>query len=220
MNITQHLLPDSQHLPTKTPKHQIVIHHTAGNSDPIQVIDGWAADTARIATPYIIGGKSSAGDTKYDGVVAKAFDPEWDAYHLGQVPGDPKNITRTSFGIEICNWGYLTVKGGQYYNYVNKVVPPDQVVDLGFKYRGYQYWHAYTDVQLASLHDLLVALIKNRFHWSYKVKNWDVKSFDFNPTFFAADSIGTHANYRTDKWDCSPQPKLIEMLNGLNSELI
>jgi len=220
MNIIQHLLPDNQHLPTKTTKHQVVIHHTAGNSDPIQVIDGWSADTARIATPYIIGGKSSAGDTKYEGAIVKAFDPEWDAYHLGQVPGDPKNITRTSFGIEICNWGYLTVKNGQYYNYVNKVVPLAQVIDLGFKFRGYQFWHAYTDAQVAALHDLLIALIKNRFHWTYQAKTWDAKSFDFNPAAFADDSIGTHANYRTDKWDCSPQPKLIEMLNGLNSELV
>ena len=219
MNITQHPLPPEQYLPTKTDKIQVVLHHTAGGSNPVQVVDTWAADPSRIATPYVIGGMSTKGDAQYDGVVVKAFDPECDAFHLGEVHGGPANITRSTFGIEICNWGYLTESNGQYITYTGRAVPADQVVDLGFAWRGYQYWHAYTDAQIATLHDLLIALIQKRFKWDYTAKTWDVSSFEFDPAKFSADRIGTHVNYRQDKTDCSCQPKLIAMLNGLNAEL-
>lgn len=219
MNIVQHLLPAEQYLPSKTPKSHICLHHTAGSSNPIQVVDGWAADPARIATPYVIGGRSTKGDAQYDGVVVKAFDPEWDAYHLGDVKGNTGHITRTSFGIEICNWGYLVPKNGQYVTYTGRAVPADQICDLGFEFKGYRYWHAYTDAQIQALHDLLVALIKNRFKWEFQQKDWDVDSFSYEPETYATHQIFTHVNMRTDKWDCFPDPKLIAMLNGLNTEL-
>lgn len=219
MNIVQHLLPADQYLPSRTTKKHIVLHHTAGSSNPLLVVDTWNADPSRVATPYVVGGKSTSGDGKYDGVVVKAFDPEWDAYHLGSIDGNPEHITRTSFGIEICNWGYLTQDGDRFLTYTKKAVPADQVCDLGFEFRGYRYWHAYTDAQIASLRDLLVALIKNRFKWTYEVKSWGASSFDYAPAVFAKHTISTHTNFRRDKWDCSPQPKLLSMLNDLNEEL-
>lgn len=219
MKIVQHPLPADQYLSTKTKKTQIVIHHTSGGSDPVRVVDGWAANPERIATPYIIGGISTSGDTSNDGVVVKAFEPEFDAFHLGAVVGGPANITRATLGIELCSWGYLTPSGDSFLTYKGKKVPADQVCDLGFKWRGYQYWHAYSDAQLASLHDLIWALAKNRFKWTCSAKTWDVASFDFNPTKFAKDQIGTHANYRRDKTDACPQPKLLVMLNQLSQEM-
>lgn len=219
MNIVQHLLPADQYLPSKTAKRQVVLHHTAGSSNPLLVVDSWNADPARIATPYIIGGVSTNGDAKYDGVIVKAFNPEWDAYHLGPIEGNPENITRSSFGIEICNWGYLDYVNGKYLTYTKRAVPESQVCDLGFEFKGHRFWHAYSDAQLSSLHDLLVALIKNRFKWEYQAKDWGVESFDFDPDTFADHTIGTHVNYRKDKFDCYPHPGLIAMLNGLNGEL-
>ena len=58
-------------------------------------------------------------------------------------------------------------KGDKFYNYVNSEVPESMVCDLGYEFRGYQYWHAYTNEQIESL-GLLIKHVKktypNYFH--------------------------------------------------------
>lgn len=209
MNIIKQIMPKAQYVSTKTSKTKIILHHTAGGHNPEWVIDGWEANPERVGTHYVIGGKSTSnGDVTFDGKIYQAVPEENFIYHLGTNGATDK----ISIGIEVCNYGPLVLKNGVYLNYVFKPVPANDVVDLGFVWRGYRYWHKYTDTQLESLKELILDISK-RYNISVK-KVWDVKSFDTS-VVFQKDGLTTHTNFRKDKFDLCPQPNLIKMLNSL-----
>lgn len=209
------LLPDKQYVKQETKKTQIVLHGTSGGHRPDWTIDGWAGDPEKIATHFVVGGKSiTDGDTKFDGKTYQAILEKYWAWNLG-VKGSNGACDKSGLGIEICNYAYLTKSAnGVFYNYVRKPVPANQVCDLGFKWRGYQYWHAFTDAQIAEVKTLILELA-NRHSINVKRK-WDLSSFETKP-WREVQKLGlvTHCEYRRDKFDLSPQPKLIEMLNSL-----
>jgi hypothetical protein len=219
--IKQVPLSESQYIKSDIKKLQIVLHHTAGNSSGPGVIKMWNTDNrGRIATCVTISGKGISKDT-YDGEICQAFSSKYWAYHLGIKPdvfranGLPyKSLDPLSIGIEICNWGPLTLKDGKYYNYVNREVPIDQVCKLDRPYKGHLYYHAYTDAQIESVKQLLV-------YWN---KIWDIP-LTYNEkdmwevsknALSAVPGLYTHNSYRKDKSDISPQPKMIEMLKSLS----
>ena len=95
-----------------------------------------------------------------------------------------QSLDKISIGIEICNWGQLTLKkDGKFYNYVNREVT--DVIKLDKPFKGYSYWHNYTDSQITSLKALLLHL-KGKYNidlkynddiWKNYVKNVkDIKS--------------------------------------------
>lgn len=133
----------------------LFIHHTAGWDNPYNVLNSWNTDTrGRVATQYVIGGLNIKNNTKHDGVVLEAFPNNYIGWHLGKIGAF--KASKYSVGIELCNFGYLTLKGGKYVNYVGSVVPEDQVVNLGYEFRGYRYWHKYSDKQIESLRKLIL----------------------------------------------------------------
>ena len=219
--IKQVPLSKTQYIATETKKLQIVLHHTAGNSSGPGTIKMWNTDDrGRIATCVTISGKGLSKDT-FDGEICQAFSSKFWAYHLGIKPdvfranGLPyKSLDPLAIGIEVCNWGPLTLKAdGKYYNYVDRVVPADQVCELAVPYKGHKYYHAYTDAQIESICQLLV-------YWS---KLWNIP-LDYSEDDLWAVSkkalsgepgLYTHNSYRKDKSDVSPQPKLITMLKNL-----
>lgn len=219
--IKQVPLPKEEYMFEETKKLQIVLHHTAGNSSAVSTINGWDADKrGRIATCIAISGKGLSTNT-YDGEICQAFPSKYWAYHLGikrdvfRANALPyRLLDPLAIGIEICNWGPLTQKAdGRYYNYVDRVVPNDQVCELAVPYKGYKYWHAYTDAQIESVRQLLIYWNKI---WGipldYNDKNmWNVS----RDALSAVPGIYTHNSYRKDKTDISPQPKMIAMLKSL-----
>lgn len=213
MTIIQHPLPKAQYIQSADPKRAIVIHHTAGGHRPDYTIDGWANDSQRVATAFVIGGVSvTNGDATHDGKILQAYDPKYYAFHLG-VKGHSE-LEKGTIGIEVCNYGWLRLTNGVYYNYVNKPVPASQVCDLGVTWRGYRYWHKYSAAQIESLRQLILQL-----SLQFKIpvrKPWNIKSFDYNPSAVAgAGGLFTHVNYRKDKTDAYPAPELLTMLNSL-----
>jgi peptidoglycan hydrolase-like protein with peptidoglycan-binding domain len=208
-------LPEGQFYRSVYPKRQIVLHHTAGTPDPRSAIRWWETDPVAVATAYVIGGKGA-----FDGQIYRAFDDKFFAWHLGTIDAsvhEPQNLDRLSIGIELCNWGYLR-KGsdGKFYNYVGGVVPEKEVCDLGYVWRGQRYFHKYSEKQIESLSKLLKALAQKYeipFTGKYDITDgW----FDYgNGATQGARGLWTHANYRTDKTDLSPQPEMIKMLNAL-----
>ena len=216
MNLKQISFPSSQYISEEHPKVQIYLHHTAGNASGEQVFAGWANNPERIATCVSISGK---GTNCIDGQIVQGFSSKLWAYHLGlkestfQKFGLPyKSLDKISIGIEICNWGQLTAKDGKFVNYVGKAVPENEICVLEKPYKGYKYYHNYTDAQIESVKELLL-LWKDRYgiDLTYNEDIWDV-----TPRALKGNNgVFTHNSVRYDKVDVYPHPKLIAMLKSL-----
>jgi len=203
------------------------IHHTAGWDNPYNVINSWNRDTrGRVGTQYCIGGSNIKGKTKYDGVVVECFPDNYLGWHLGKV--GKFAISKYSGGVELNNFGYLTQKNGKFYNYVNVEVPAQYVCDLGYEFRGYRYWHEYSQKQIESLRLLLHHLqdiypkmdllngIPKLLHEGVEPKD----AFEFNKDAYNAKQFGlwSHTSVRKDKFDCFPQKELVKMLKNFYKE--
>ena len=219
MKLTQYQFNNNQYIAEEHPKAQIYIHHTAGNADPFAVFKGWEANVEKIATCVTVGGKPSKGAAWQDGEVVQGFSSKHWGFHLGlkestfQKYGVPyKSLDRISIGIEICNWGQLTLKNGKFYNYVNRVVPQDEVCELEKPHRGFKYYHNYTDAQIAAVKDLLL-LWKDKYNipLTYNADIWDITVRALK----GEKGVFTHNSVRLDKVDVYPHPKLITMLKSL-----
>jgi len=208
--------PENQYYKTQFKKNQIYLHHTAGNADAKNVFHGWKSDTGRIGTCVSISGK---GKNTIDGEIIQGYSSKFWAYHLGvktkylQAMKLPyKELDKFSIGIEICNWGQLTLKDGKFYNYVKREVAANEICELDTLYKGYKYYHNYTDAQIESTKQLLI-------YWGelYNIPltyNQDI--FDLTPRAYKGEAgVFTHNSVRPDKVDVYPHPKLIEMLKSL-----
>jgi hypothetical protein len=219
MKLTQTQFPANQYIAEEHPKAQIYLHHTAGNANPFATFTGWASNQERIATCVTIGGKPGANANWIDGEVAQGFSSKFWAYHLGlkestfQRFGVPyKSLDKISIGIEICNWGQLTLRDGKFYNYVNREVPAQEVCELDTPFKNFKYYHNYTDAQIEATKDLLL-LWKQRYNipLTYNQDIWDI-----TPRALRGEAgVFTHNSVRTDKVDVYPHPKLIQMLKSL-----
>jgi len=201
------------------------IHHTAGWDNPYNTVANWNKDKrGRVATQYCIGGSNVKGkEAKHDGVVVECFPNNYLGWHLGKV--GKFAISKFSGGVELNNFGYLKKKDEKYYTYVNTEVKSEFVCDLGYKFRGFQYWHAYSDKQIESLRLLILHLkdiypkmdLVNGLPKLLKEGVHPKDAFEFNSDAYNAKQFGlwTHTNVRKDKFDCFPQPELVEMLKNL-----
>jgi N-acetyl-anhydromuramyl-L-alanine amidase AmpD len=216
MNIRQVEFPNSCYMQEEHTKTQVYLHHTAGNFSADQVVDWWIKSPEDVGTCVVIAGK---GPNTKDGEIVQAFSSKHWAYHLGlrestfskyKVPY--RSLDKISIGIEICNWGQLTLKDGKYYNYVNREVPKEEVIKLEKPHRGFQFYHNYTDAQIESVRQLLV-LWNLRYGIPLKY-NPDI--FDITPRALRGEpGVYTHNSVRFDKVDVYPHPKLISMLQSL-----
>jgi hypothetical protein len=202
------------------------IHHTAGWNNPYATINSWNRDSrGRVATQWCIGGINiKNGEAKYDGVVVEAFPNNYVGWHIGKIANFEIGSKLTS-AVEINNFGYLKKKGDKYYNYVDVEVPKDMVCDLGYEFRGYRYYHKYTDKQIESLR-LLIEHVRDIYPTinvldgiPQMLKDGvDPKdAFEFNADAYYGKKTGlwSHTSVRKDKFDCFPQPELVEMLKNL-----
>jgi N-acetyl-anhydromuramyl-L-alanine amidase AmpD len=220
--LIQHRLDDNQFYPEEYQKKQAYGHHTAGNSNPYRVVDFWNSNPERIGTSFIIGGKNNdphAIEKWNDGDIIQVFSSKKWAYHLGLkqevftkagVPYQP--LDKYSIGIEICSWGQLVLKEGKYFNYVGGVVPADEVIVYSTPFRGFKFYHRYTDAQIESTIRLLKYLCeKFNIPKTYNADMWDIT----NKALAGTPGIWTHVSVRTDKFDWHPQQELIQGLQAL-----
>jgi hypothetical protein len=217
MDLIKVTFPTNQYFQEAHPKKQIYLHHTAGNADGVRVFKGWEANTERIATCVTISGK---GTTCVDGQIVQGFSSKFWAYHLGlkqavfSKAGVPyQSLDKISIGIEICNWGQLTLKDGKFYNYVNREVPAEEVCTLDTPYKGFKYYHNYTDAQIESVRQLLL-LWKEAYNMplTYHEDIWDITPRALR----GQPGVYTHNSVRKDKVDIYPHPKMIAMLKSLS----
>lgn len=217
--ITQYSFPADQYVREETKKKQIYLHHTAGNPDPFATFDWWASNSDRIATCIVIGGRSST-DKWMDGQIVQGYSSKFWAFHLGLKSAvfESKRIPylkldKISIGIETCNWGQLTLdSNGIFRNYVKRPVPENEVCELDRPFKGFKYYHAYTDFQIESIYQLLV-FWNQRYGIpiAYNPDIWDISARALR----GEPGVYTHNSVRPDKNDMSPQPKLVNMLKSL-----
>jgi hypothetical protein len=281
MKINKIHLPDDEYFTDETNKKSIVLHHTAGSHRPDWVVSSWNRDKSkggkslRVATHYVVGGKSTRdGNNDWDGVIVETMDLKYWAHHLGTKNSNNSQLNKQSIGIEICNYGPLTKsQDGQFFTYVNSLVPEEDVIDLGKNFRGYRYYHNYTDSQIESVKYIIEkvsekytidvcrginelfedfdSLVKNlpvieqqKFlnskgylgingkpltedgisgrNTNYALRIYtDAKRNKWYPFEYQSlaneggEGIWSHTNFRKDKSDVYPHPKLIEMLKSL-----
>lgn len=228
MVITQKILVDGEYNKKIVEKDTIYIHHTAGSHRPDWTIDGWERDRTKtgarlpVGTAYVIGGIDRAtGNNAFDGKIYQAFDDKYWAYHLG-VSINNDYLNSKSIGIEVCNYGYLIkASDGTFLNYVNSPIPANMVIDLGAKFRGFQFWQAYTPKQLESLKWLIqnIALRHPKVDVKGGIKmflNSGLNSFELNQAAQkGVPGIWSHTSIRKDKFDMYPHPQLLELIKSL-----
>jgi N-acetyl-anhydromuramyl-L-alanine amidase AmpD len=234
LRIYDHLLTDEEYIKKETRKETIYLHHTAGGSRPDWSIGGWEKDflkdkngnpvldsngnpkPLKVGTSYVIGRKSSStDDVLWDGKILRAFDDKFWAYHLGISSSKNEDLNSKSIGIEICNYGPLTLgKDSRFYNYVNKPINDSEVVELDKPFRGYKYYEKYTDAQIDSTYKL-IKYLQNK--WAIEIEKgiYDENWFNFDSKWFTNGGLRSHTQVRQDKFDLFPQKELIQMLNSL-----
>ena len=216
--INKYFLPRDEYLEGPTSKEYLFLHHTAGWNNPYRTVDIWANDNrGRIATEFVLGGRSVKGDDdRYDGELVQCIPEGGYGWHLGS--NGSAFMHSHSVAIEICNFGYA-VNGR---TYVDVPIMPDQVITLAQSFRGYRQWHAYSDKQLEVLRSFILWIaerdsINIRDGLVSEIKQNGVQAFEFNSDAYYGYKKGmwTHTNILKDKSDLSPQPNLIDMLLSL-----
>lgn len=211
--------PTTDYYKEETQKTQICLHHTVSN--PMSAnndIDYWKNQPGRIATHFII---------QYDGIPYQCYNSLYWGHHLGLKAEFLKSkgfkdynirndiLNKSSIAIEIDNWGGLTLKDNKYYNCYGNTVDTNkiEVIKLDKPFRGFQYFHKYSIVQINTVCELLV-LFKNKYKipLTYNEDMWDVSL----PALGGKTGVWTHCSFREDKSDCFPQKELIDALKSLS----
>lgn len=238
LQIERYLLPKGEYKTGPTDKEFLFLHHTAGWQNPYKCIDSWGRDSrGSIATEFVLGGQSIKGnDIEYDGTLLQCMSEGGYGWHLGK--NGSQHMHTHSVGIEVCNFGPLT-KGGykkkingkktwiekdpnSYYAYQGTTADINQVCKLDKEFRGYKYWHKYSDTQIEALREFILFIgerdsIDITKGLIEEIKKNGVDAFDFNENAYYGKIKGmwTHTNVRTDKTDLFPQQELIDMLLNL-----
>jgi len=214
--VENYYMPSNEYLHGPYENEYIFLHHTAGHSNPYHTIDSWAKDSrGRVGTEFVIGGQGVKGViTKYDGKVLRAFPEGGAAYSLGRTGSQEMN--KHSVGIELNSMGYI--EDGK--TYVGGYIHPDQICTLKEPFKGFTQWHKYSDAQLVAAKTTLlyigerdnIDLHEGLYKWIKTVG--PTKAFGFNEDAWGGKIKGllTHTNVRKGKYDCFPQPELIDML--------
>ncbi len=212
MNIsTKFRLPDSEYFKSPCEKMHITLHHTVGGSAE-STFRYWVNDPGRIGTATII---------ERDGTIYEIFEPFYWCHHLGLKSDLNQALNRTSIGIEMASEGALlsgselnqkkeTTKYNTQKLYafdgarcLYDLSENDKYVDLGHAWRGYRYFDAYDPLQLATLFEYILHLIKE-FNIPRHIFTQDSNTPIDLHELVATGGIYGHSQVRSDKTDVHP----------------
>ena len=145
-----------------------------------------------------------------EGIIHQAFSSQDWAHHLGTHEKNNTLLNQQSIGIELCNWGSLKLKKSNYINYLEQIIPVDEVYIYDSPFRSSFFYQEYTSKQLESLKNLISYLCETyNIPKDFKTDMWDISKLALsgNP------GIYTHVSFRKDKSDCHPQKELLEILS-------
>lgn len=203
------LLDNQQYYSRMYTKESIILHHTAG-TNAAGAIDWWNQTPDHVGTAYVI---------DRDGTIFETFDPKAYGYHLG-IRGDDNWIEKHSIGIEIVAAGQLYKEGEKYMFYplfpnkaAGREIPKEDVWDMGKEgWRGFRYYHKYTDEQITS-----TLWLCNKLILDFKIKVQDKVSLlhEYNDKIFKnhLKGIWGHSAVRRDKNDIVPFPSFMKEIS-------
>jgi N-acetyl-anhydromuramyl-L-alanine amidase AmpD len=202
--LKQRPLPEGQYFKEENlKKTTLCVHHTAGGSADSS-IKSWINDPAPVATPFII---------DRNGDILQTYHSKYWAFALGLKSANFKEIEKSCIHIELASYGFLrNAAANEYYNSYGGMLLKANVCTLDKSFRGYIHYENYTDQQIESL-EILIRYLSGVYNIPMQFAG-----FEFRPDVFDKDGfngITTHTNYRLDKTDCYPHPKLVDMLNSL-----
>lgn len=206
----------------KTKKTTIWIKSNLSSLSPNSYIGNWGKfytrdkegslleEELKNSTHYTIGGFSK-NDTKWDGKVIRNFEDKFWSYHSPFL-NTTKRLNQATISIEICNLGPLLSINDLFYTRDGQLVDDSEVVELDF--RGYKFWHRYTNQQIESLRKLLVYLIKK---WDIDTSKNDINLnwFEYHKKWESVGGLRTNSQISYEKIGIFPQDELIQMLNSL-----
>jgi hypothetical protein len=217
LSIKKYWMPEGTYFKGPVPKDWIFLHHTAGGDNPYQVADMWARDNrGNVATEYILGGQNVTNkNIKFDGELIQCFPDGGYGWHTGT---GNSVMHRNSVAIEVCCMGQI-VNGK---TYVNTPADTSQVIKLAKPFRGFQYWHNYSDAQITALKNWIL-FVANKYSIDPRiglveyVRAKGADGFDVLDVRKAESTPGmySHTNVIRGKVDMYPHPDLIDMLLSL-----
>jgi len=187
--------------PDEWKKERIVLHYTPGSfPGDIQTL----TLPKKVSVAYLIG---------RTGQIISLFPDKYWAWHLGETAiGGNKEMSRTSIGIELTNWGWLKESAGSMWTYNKLQFCSADQTDLYVRdkpFRDQSTWATFTDDQYVSLKKLLTYLTdKYKIPYTFLPES---ERLEVTKKATAEKGIFTHVNYRDrnkygnwDKWDLGP----------------
>lgn len=202
----------SQYFQEDVAKDSVFLHHTGGGGAE-EAVQWWNQTPDRVGTALFV---------DREGRALQDFEIAHWAYHLG-IAGVKNDRDKKSVGIEIISYGFVLPEGEgkdlKYYAYPlypnmkQRVrIANDQVVELDQAWRGFKFWHKYTDAQVETIVLLLQYLVK-RFNIKVQKDITNFWEYDASVAKENKPGIWSHTTVRKDgKWDIFPQPNLIEAI--------
>ena len=200
---------DTYYYQTKTTKKSICLHFTVGHikSD----ISSLSAKGNHVSVSYVV---------DRSGRIYELFPDTYWSYHLGgNAVGKNEVMSKQSIGIEISNYGPLTLSGEDLMDAYNKVYCKLSETEYYYKhsYKGHDYYATMTDVQTEAVAALVKYLgRKHNIPMNFKGDDEPFASANeavsFNGVFY-------HTNVRKDKFDWPFGPALKGIIAACNDEL-
>jgi hypothetical protein len=200
---------DSYFYPDKTTKKSICLHFTVGNikSD----ISSLSKKDNHVSVSYVV---------DRSGRIYELFpDTNW-SYHLGSnAIGKNEVMSKQSIGIEISNYGPLTLSGEELLDAYNKIYCKLSESEYYYKhpYKGHDYYASMTDIQTEAVAALVKYLgRKHNIPMNFK---GDDEPFASASAAVSFNGIFYHTNVRKDKFDWPFGPALKGIIAACNDDL-
>ena len=199
----------SYYYPTKTTKKSICLHFTVGyiKSD----VSSLSTKDHHVSVSYVV---------DRSGRIYELFpDTDW-SYHLGSnAVGGNDPMSKQSIGIEISNYGPLTLSGENLIDAYKKVYCKTSETEYYDKhsYRGYSYYASMTDEQIEAVAALVKYLgKKHNIPMNFKSDDEpfarDDKARSFNGIFY-------HTNVSKDTFDWPFGPSLQAVISACSDDM-
>lgn len=190
--------------PTETEKKNICLHFTVGYIMPDIV--ALTNPTSHVSVSYVV---------DRAGRIYELFPDKYWSYHLGSgTVGGNATMSKRSIGIEISNYGPLTLKAGKLIDAYGNTYCSEAETDLydKYEYRGKQYYASMSQEQVGATTALIKYLCAT--HNIPLVFKGDDEPFASADEALGFNGIFYHTNVRKDKFDWPFSPSLTAVIEA------